>query len=241
MGSPVQLNEKKMDYLTQAGLWRVRLGLESGSERTKKEVYNRHMPNEAIQQAARIINKYPQIVLCYFLIIANPYEEREDLLATARFLADLPRSYFLQVYNLVFFPGTLLFDRAVEDGLVDGKINSGYDLNYRGGLRYQTHSWKRKNLYLNSLIFLMEGKSTRFRLGMLPRFFLPLLLSAPIVNFHDRFSFFTEFLIQIKLFTLHLRSYVARFIQRLLKNPNSVYNLRGYLKQKIKNALIVRF
>ena len=50
-------------------------------------------------------------------------------------------------------------------GLIHGKADSGFDLQYRGGLKYDDHPWKTKNLYLNGLMFMMEGKVTRRRLG----------------------------------------------------------------------------
>ena len=237
MGSPVRFNEEKLERLVAAGLWRVRIGLESGSERTKREVYRRNMSNEAVLRTAREIVKYPQVVLCYFFIIANPFEDRQDLRDTIRFIANLPYPFYSQVYNLVFFPGTLLHERAAQEGLIDGKTNSGFELNYRGGLKYESHPWKRQNLYLNGLLFLMEGKSSCFRLGLLPRFLITPLIRPSIISFNDRFPILSRGAIKFKLFTLFLRRIAARFLQKALRNPNSVYNLSGFIKQTLKNII----
>jgi radical SAM superfamily enzyme YgiQ (UPF0313 family) len=230
MGSPALCRPEKMERLVKAGLWRIRLGLESGSERTKRRVYDRPMTNESLRRAAEVINRYPQVTLCYFFMIANPYEEAEDLIQTASFLASLPYPYYSQVYNLVFFPGTKLYERAVRDGLLDGKQDSGFELDYRSGLKFQRHGWKRKNLYLNSLLFLMEGKSNRLRLGLVPRFLLPILLRPGLVRLNGRLPWLTRAVISLKIGTLRLRRAVARLLQHLLGDPTAVYGLRRHFK-----------
>ena len=139
MASPLQISEEKMELLVKAGLWRVDMGVESGSERTKKEIYNRHMSNEAVMRAAQIINKYQQVVPYYFLIIGNPYEENEDILETIRLVSEFSPPFYLRTYNLVFLPGTLLYDFAVRDGIIDGKKDSGYDIDFLAGLKYENH------------------------------------------------------------------------------------------------------
>jgi anaerobic magnesium-protoporphyrin IX monomethyl ester cyclase len=238
MGSPVQCTERKINLLVKAGLWRVRVGLESGSERTKREIYKRRMPNEAIMNAARIIQCYPNVSLVYFFIMANPYEEKSDLVQTVRFLSELPIPYYSQVYSLVFFPGTLLYDWAVKDGLLNGKDGSGFELDYRSGLKYQNHPWKRKNLYLNALLFLTEGKATRHRMGLLPRCILRILLHPRFIALNERILWVARILIAGKIVLLKLRKIAARALQKLLKDPTSIYNLRGYFVRRLKASQI---
>jgi hypothetical protein len=220
-----------MDLLVKAGLWRIRMGIETGSERTRREIYDRHVTNQAMTRAAEIIRTYPQVVPYYFVIITNPYEERADVTATVRFMESLPLGYYLQTFNLVFFPGSALHERAVGDGLIGGKLDSGYELDFLGGLHYEGHRWKRKNLYLNGLLFLMEGKSTPRRLGSLPRFTLSALLSARMINFNERHSVVIQTLIALKLFLLACRRQGARLLKMILPNPTAVYNLRYHFRR----------
>lgn len=233
MSSPVVFNERKMELLVKAGLWRIRLGLESGSDRTKREVYDRNMPNTAVLRTAEIIRRYPQVVLCYFMMVANPYEERADLLETAAFLSQLPTPFYLQVYNLVFFPGTRLYDRAVCDGLIDGKTHSGYELDYRSGLKYGAHAWKLKELYLNGLLSLMEGKCDRHRLGCVPRRALRTLLRPRVIEWGERHRGPMKGLIWSKILFLQLRKRVARMLQGWLGDPTAVYHLRETLRARL--------
>ncbi len=236
--SPWRINQNKMDFLVKAGLWRIRMGIESGSECTKRDVYNRHVSNEKVMHAAQIISRYPQVVPYYFMIIANPYEKPKDLIETARLMATLPSPYYLQAFNLVFFPGTVLYHRAVRDGLIDGKQDSGFELDFRGGLKYKGHAWKRKNLYLNGLLFIMEGKSTRRRQGLLPRFLLPYLLHPKMVDFSEKHPAPTKLLIAMNLVRLSLRARGAKLFKRIIGDPTSVYNLKGFLKRTLQSNTV---
>ncbi len=160
------------------------------------------------------------------VMIVNPYEEAADLIQTARFLASLPSPFFSQVYNLVFFPGTALYDRAVGDGLIRGKADSGFELDYRAGLRYRDHAWKQKNLYLNGLLFLMDGKASARRLGVIPRGMISWLLQPGVIHWAERHPLPVRTAIAAKSGVLGLRKFVSRRLQRILKDPRAVYDLR---------------
>ena len=112
--SPLRVNPERIEALVKAGVWRIRMGVESGSERTKREVYDRAMPNAAVERASQVLARHPQVVRAYYFIIGNPFEEREDLLETIRLILRLPAPYFVQAFNLIFFPGSTLYDRGVE-------------------------------------------------------------------------------------------------------------------------------
>lgn len=234
LASPAQIREEKMALLAQAGLWRVRMGLETGSERTKREVYRRPISNEMVRRAAQVLGRHPEVVAYYFLIVGNPYEQSEDLVETARFLSSLPRGYFLQAFNLVFFPGSVLYDMAVRDGLIKGWQDSGCELDFRGGLRTGEHAWKHRNLYLNTVLFLMEGRSTRRRLGLVPRALLPWLVKPGVVGFNERHQFATRCAIALKIGSLWLRRRGAHLLNRLLGDPTAAYNLKYFLKQRLR-------
>jgi len=223
MGSPLQITEEKMELLVGAGLWRIRMGVETGSERIKKEIYQRPISNQKVQEAVRIINRYPHVIPYYFLIIANPYEEEQDLVSTAIFAAELPSPFFIQTFNLVFFPESLRYERAVRDGIIGGKGDSGWGIDTRGGLEYKKYRWKEKNLYMNGLLFLMEGKSTTRRLGSVPRFLLEHLLRENVRKFNSDYLFFIKLFIEFKKIVLSLRKRVALFITSTFGSPKYLF------------------
>ena len=232
MVSPPRIAGDKMRLLAEAGLWRISLGVESGSERTKKEVFDRPIPNETVLRASRTIKRYSSVVPCYFFIIGNPYEDRQDLLDTLVLMTRMAYPYYTNIYNLVFFPGSELFDRAVRDGMIAGTRDSGFELHFRAGLKYREHAWKQKNLYLNGLLFLTEGKATRRRLGLLPRSMIPFLTRPGVIDFMDRRRTICRIAISSKVLLLRARARLGGVLKRLLKNPADAYNLPAYLMRK---------
>jgi hypothetical protein len=204
--------------------------VESGSDRVKKEIYNRPVSNEIVLRSAAIVNRYPGVVTCYFFIIGNPYENRKDLLETIDLLRSLPTPYILRAYNLVFIPGTILFKKACQDGIIAGLEDSGYELDFLAGLQYRNHPWKSNNLYLNSLIFLMAGKSTPHHLGLMPRILIPILVQPSLIDFNNRHQAMSKALITFARLWIKIRSKAANLAFKVLKNPGLIYNLKSFKK-----------
>jgi hypothetical protein len=142
--------------------------------------------------------------------------------------------FFVQVFNLIFFPGSSLYDRAIEAGLIHGKSDSGYELQYRGGLHYDRHAWKMKNLYMNCLMFMMEGKITSTRLGALPRFIVPLLLRPSFVAFNERHLGFAKAMIWTKMQFLKVRTKVGTTVKRVFPHPEAIYNPGMFLRDSFR-------
>lgn len=236
LAHPARINHQRMDLLNKAGLFRINLGVESGSERTKREIFDRHVSNEVVKQATQIIHNYPNIMPYYFFIIANPYEEQKDVLATAQLITSFPGHCTIKTYNLVFFPGSYIYERAVQDGLIEGKHDCGYELDFLGGLNYKDHAWKNKNLYLNGIIFLMDGLNTRNFIGSLPRFLVRWLLQPRQIDFFEKHTSAIKLMISIKFFINSVLHTGARLIKKIIGNPTVIYNL-GY---HVRN-IVLRF
>lgn len=232
--SPLRVNPDRISELVKAGAWRIRMGVESGSERTKKEVYDRAMPNAAVLKASEIMAKHPHVVRAYYFIIGNPFEEREDLVQTIRLVLQLPSPFFIQPFNLIFFPGSTLYDRGIAAGFIHGKADSGYQLHYRGGLNYHDHAWKTKNLYLNSIMFMMEGKVTRRRLGVLPRFIVPWLLRPSFVAFNERHLALAKAMIWAKMRFLKVRTFVGTTVKSIFPHPEAIYHPGMFLRNAFR-------
>lgn len=233
MASPPQISQEKVELFTKAGLWRIGIGVESGSERTKKHVFNRPITNKMVMRAASILSKYPQIVTYYFIIMGNPYEDREDLMETIRLLKSLPYPFYLKTYSLVFFPNTLLYEKALSDGIIAGKEDSGYDTDFLAGLKLNGPDWKKQNLYLNGLIYLMAGKSNGYRVGFLPRIALNALLHRVIMNHNDTFPFFIKFMIRLKGFVMSIRTKTANIVKKIFNDPTVIYGPSGASALKV--------
>ncbi|MBI5050074.1 MAG: B12-binding domain-containing radical SAM protein [Nitrospirae bacterium] len=117
--SPHTIGREKMCLLVDAGLRLVKMGIESGSDKTLK-LYNRgFMSTEKIKEASWIINEYKSKVIgIYDIITDNPYETKDDIIKTFRLLLELPRPYRLQIYSFTPIPGTKLYEMAKKDNLI---------------------------------------------------------------------------------------------------------------------------
>jgi hypothetical protein len=66
----------------------------------------------------------------YQFIIDNPYETLDETLDTLQLAASLPRPWHNPVYSLMLFPGTPLYERAMQDGLITDKYSQIYGRNW---------------------------------------------------------------------------------------------------------------
>jgi anaerobic magnesium-protoporphyrin IX monomethyl ester cyclase len=146
--SPTTTTTKKMDSLVEAGLFFVEMGIQSVSQRGMS-IYRREIKEEKILEAAQIIQShYPKIYPpCYHVILDNPWETAADVGKTLDLLLRLPRPFWLMRSSLVLFPGTELYDRAVQEGLISSKADERR-------LIYSKDFNTPEGSYLNFLIYL---------------------------------------------------------------------------------------
>jgi anaerobic magnesium-protoporphyrin IX monomethyl ester cyclase len=136
-------NNKKLEILLDTGLKITQMGVQSGSQRVLDEVFNRRVPVAKTREVTRQIELYQKthdLTLFLDFIIDNPYETRDDIIQTYRYLVDLPQKATFHVFLLSFFPGTPIYSRAVKDGIIEpfGEYvprflgsKSGYDIKYQ--------------------------------------------------------------------------------------------------------------
>jgi len=151
-GVTPSITRDKLSPLVDAGLISVRMGIETGAERTKR-LYKRHHSNEKVEKAVRLINEFKDKIRlpAYDIILDNPWETEDDLIETLMFLSKLPIPYGLILCSLTFFPGTELYELAKEDGIVKDDLKDVYRKNFL---------WF-KNTYLNRLFFLLDEYAQR--------------------------------------------------------------------------------
>lgn len=114
---PEFTSPRTLELLRDAGLDCVNIGIQSGSERIARELYDRKTGNERIVAAAHTLHELG-IAPWYDLIVDNPYEDDDDHRATLELLLRLPRPLRLNLHSLCYFPRTRLTERALADGLI---------------------------------------------------------------------------------------------------------------------------
>ena len=122
---PNMVDREILTMLKDAGLERVEVGVQSGSERIRKGYFERNVSNEKLQQTS-IFLKQMGIVPFYDFIVDNPFETDEDKREGLEFLLTFPRPFHLHVFSLIFFPNTVITKRALEAGLIKKDQIEGY-------------------------------------------------------------------------------------------------------------------
>ncbi len=167
LGSPGTITEEKYAALVDAGLHCIQMGIEHGSKRIQKMFKRSTMGNDKILKSAEIIAKYtdrtapPQYDIIYDLA----YETLEDKLDTLRLVAQLPKPYRLQVFSVIYYPGTSLHTLAMRDGLINDEKAEIYDRMF----------FERHDSYTNTLLFLARS-------GKFPHGLLKLLIDRRVVD-----------------------------------------------------------
>jgi radical SAM superfamily enzyme YgiQ (UPF0313 family) len=114
---PGMVDEKRVRLMRDAGLWCSTMGIQSGSERIRRECYGRETSTEMILSACRVLKRHGVGINLDF-IGDNPYETREDRLDTVDLLCRIPKPFYFNYFSLTYFPGVDLTERALADGLI---------------------------------------------------------------------------------------------------------------------------
>lgn len=145
--SPLTLSEEKMEYLFHAGMVFTEIGIQTGSKKIQ-QLYHRNVPNEKVVEATKLVHKYRSKLLTphYHIILDNPWETTEDILNTLDLIFQIPRPYKLQLSSLIFYPGTILYDKAEKEGLIQDEVRQ----------IYRKCFVRPRMTYLNLLIYLTQ-------------------------------------------------------------------------------------
>ena len=144
---PNYVREDKIALLLDAGMNRVRMGIQSGSERIL-EFYKRPTKLRRIKEAAKVINKYKKYMITpgYDIILENPIETPEDTRATLDLLYEMPRPFNANVFALRIIPNTELardFEKkGLEVPLIDQNYHFGFHRTLGNTLVFALVVWK---------------------------------------------------------------------------------------------------
>ncbi|MFC2149548.1 B12-binding domain-containing radical SAM protein [Candidatus Auribacterota bacterium] len=150
---PQFVDEEISLALRHAGWIVTVMGIQSGCERLRKELYDRDETNEQILRSVRILNsmrKARRILpfrIYYDYVKNNPLESKEDLKTSIDLFLKFPKNFIFQAFNLSFFPNYKLTKVYLEKGLIkEGDIegNMGGDASTSGDRWITTFDSKKK-------------------------------------------------------------------------------------------------
>lgn len=165
--SPMSVTEDKMSILVDAGLVYVQMGIESGSARMQALFNRKHINNERMMNAIRVINTFRERMYppSYDFLMDVPGETEADRIDSLRFISDIPKPYRLQPFTVILYPGCKLYTIAKEQGLIQDERREIYNKTYT----------MRTPDYLNLLMSVSKG-------GKMPGGLLKILISRPVVG-----------------------------------------------------------
>lgn len=112
---PTLVNKEKINILLDAGMRRIKMGIQTGSDRILK-FYKRPATAAITNRAVSIISEFTDYMIppTYDIIIDNPIETRQDVIDSLRFVYNMPRPYNLNIFSLRLMPNTELANRLKE-------------------------------------------------------------------------------------------------------------------------------
>ncbi len=119
-------NEERAALLKEAGCVIVKFGVESGSERVRREILDRPMTNKEIIDSFAVAHKFGFHTNA-FLLLGLPHESREDLMETVDLMREVKPGRFR--WSLFFpFPKTTAHDISLKGGYINfEKMKSLYN------------------------------------------------------------------------------------------------------------------
>lgn len=125
---PNYVSEKKLAVLISAGMIRLRMGIQSGSQGIL-DFYERLTPVKRIRESCISINKFSSYIIppVFDIILDNPVEKLEDTIATLDLLYQMPRPYNLNIYGLRVIPNTKLAMDVLARGVKIPDIRNNYE------------------------------------------------------------------------------------------------------------------
>jgi radical SAM superfamily enzyme YgiQ (UPF0313 family) len=123
-----------LDAACKAGLQKVVLGIQHGSEDFRRNYFNRAISNQQLLDIARMYHER-KIQTEYHVIAGIPFESEESFEESLDFISKLPMDHaFLLVFRLNVFPNSPL-SQKIEDNGLPMEFNQ-YEWLFRGLLYY---------------------------------------------------------------------------------------------------------
>ena len=111
-----KITEETADLLQYAGCNMVKFGVESGSEKIRKEILGKLFSTEQLVHAVELLHAR-DINVRFYIMIGIPRETREDIHETLRLCAGLEVES-VRIAVLCPYPGTGIYDYCIDNGLV---------------------------------------------------------------------------------------------------------------------------
>lgn len=111
---PKMVDTDMLRKFVSAGLTEVIMGIQSGCEHIRKDVFHRYETQQDIIGATRAIRSAGVTWATYDFMLQHPFETTQDLQETYWLVKRLCPPFALQLHGLNFLPGTDIVNLAIE-------------------------------------------------------------------------------------------------------------------------------
>ena len=116
-----KLDQEIIGALVAAGMVRISLAIESGSEYIRNKVIGKGLTDKKIYEVVNECSKHPCLWTKGFFVIGMPQETQETLEETYKMITELPLNTF-GIFFATPYKGTQLFDYCVQHKLISSNI-----------------------------------------------------------------------------------------------------------------------
>ena len=124
---------KKIDLLLECGLSDIRIGVQSGSNKTLK-IFKRNYTTEELPGLTKVLENrktiwpepHRKLRVAADFICDSPWEKADDKLDTLKLANKLLDTYGIFFYTLIYLPGTDIYAMAVKNGWVKDRERDVY-------------------------------------------------------------------------------------------------------------------
>ncbi len=227
--------DEMIGLLKDAGCVGVAMGLQTGSERSRHEYFERHENNDEIVRSAQILHKY-EIECTYDLIMDNPLETDHDKRETFNLLLKLPKPFELCVHSLTHFPETKLTKLLLEKGLIrESDVEDQKEKSYERWVPALDLERGKEDLFWDNLYYLTQKKH-------IPAKLLLWLGRSNFLKTHPKCLTFLLRLTSFSIYTLRSSSDLDRlrwFLLTIINKPHLLFKKRSwfFVWSRIKRKL----
>lgn len=160
---PKMVTTETLKKLVSAGLTEVIMGIQSGSEHIRRDVFHRYETQEDIINSTKIIHESGVFWCSYDFMLQHPFESIDDLKESYWLAKKIPGRYELQLHGLNFLPGTDIVSMAIEAGYYTPEEMDRImyaPMSEQFGTYWQRETTRESDLWYK-MIFLLQFKSFR--------------------------------------------------------------------------------
>ncbi len=182
--------------MAEAGCFNIFFGIESGNPRIRNQVIRKNIKDEDIFNAIRMSRRYG-IQTNIYMMVGFPTETMEEINDTINF-GPKTRADFMGIHITWPQPGSILYDEAIKEGIIDKDIIDKF-VNKKTG--YEAHSfwpvYLPKGITLKQLI---DAKKRAYRKFYLRPIWILQRLRWYLQDPHKAFEDIREIKVGIKAF-----------------------------------------